>query len=91
MSHEDVRSLKDVESLEQAYQELAVQAHLLKNEAKDRWASLKADWVHLQRELEPARGAGHHAAQEIGSAASLLAGSVRDGLAELRRSLPGSH
>ena len=91
MSHEDVRSLKDVESLEQAYQELALQAHLLKNEAKDRWTSLKTDWVRLQQELAPTRKAGQHAAQEIGSATSLLAGSVREGLAELRRSLPGSH
>lgn len=87
MAHEEFRSIKDVESLKQAFDELAVQAHLLKAEARDRWVEIEENWRKLETELDPLRKAGKHSAQEIGGAARLLAATVRDGITDIRRSL----
>lgn len=87
MPHEEFRNIKDVESLKQAFDEMAVQANLMKAEARDRWAEVERNWRALQAELAPVREAGAHSMKEIGGAARELARAVRDGIEEVGRAL----
>jgi hypothetical protein len=87
MSSSGKLKLSDVDSLQQLRDELTLQAHLMKAEAKDRWAELEQDWARLQDELRPVRSAANKSAGEISAAAQLLVESLKDGYQQMKRSV----
>lgn len=80
--------LADIQNLEQLRDELKLQAHVLKADAKERWIELEEQWDRLQEELKPVRGAAEGAAKDISAAAGKLFDTVRDSYDKLRKSLP---
>ena len=78
----------DIRSLEQLRDELKLQAHLLKADARERWTELEEQWDKLQVELKPVRGAAEGAAKDISAAAANLFDTFRDSYEKLRKSLP---
>jgi hypothetical protein len=83
-------SLGDIESLAQLRDELALQAHLAKAEAKSLWTRLEEDWDKLQREIKHVRFTTNQSAQEVSTAAELLFSSLKDGYQKFKQSLPKS-
>ncbi len=81
-------NLSAVESLAQLRDELSVQAHLAKAEAKDLWARLEEDWSKFQSELKHVRFAANQSTQEVSAAAELLFTSLKDGYQKIKQSLP---
>lgn len=88
MAQKSNSALDEVEDLKQLRDELVVQVHLFKAEAKERWIELEQGWDRLQMELKPVRGAAVASASEISAAARLLLESLRNGYERLRKSLP---
>lgn len=79
--------LTDIKSLEQLRDELKVQAHLFKAEAKDHWEKLEKDWHRFVGEFTPAKRAVAETSDEVRSAANLLLGSLRDGYEKIKLSM----
>jgi hypothetical protein len=81
-------TLNDLDDLKRLRDEVRVQAHLLKLEAKDRWTKLEEEWDRLNNELRPIRAAAKNSATEISAAAAMLTQSLREGYESLRKALP---
>ena len=88
MSKAHTLELADIRSLEQLRDELKLQAHLFKADARERWIELEQQWDRLQDELKPVRGAAEGAARDISAAAANLFDTFRDSYDKLRKSLP---
>lgn len=80
-------SLKDIENLQQLRDELAVQTHLMKAEARDSWGDLEKRWEQLQAQMATLQQSGAESATEIHAATQLLADSIRNGYQHLRDSM----
>ncbi|HSW14363.1 MAG TPA: hypothetical protein VLI06_16065 [Solimonas sp.] len=69
--------------------EIALKAHLLKQDAKDRLAELDAKMAEMKEHLARAEAAGAAVRQEAEAAAAMLADTLRDGYKRIRDALTG--
>ena len=73
--------------LEKQRDELKVRMHLAKAEGRDEMAKLEAKLEQLRTRFGRAGAEAQSAAGDVGEAAKLLAGEIRDGFARVKRSL----
>jgi biopolymer transport protein ExbB/TolQ len=74
-------------SLKKQRDELAVQIHLGKAEAKEQWDKVTAQLDQLSKDYQPAREAAEESAENILAALKLVAGEVQEGFDRVRKSL----
>jgi len=77
----------DVQALELLHDELKLQAHLLKADAKDRWQELESKWSQLKQQLKSAKAAAEAAEPKIDAAAQQLVDALKAGYADLKNAL----
>ncbi len=87
MSRLTVAMQNDLKLLAMLRDELALQAHLLKADMKDRWQGLEVKWGELRGQAERAETAGSDALHESEVAMRLLADSLRKGYDDVRKTL----
>lgn len=78
---------KALEQFKQQRDELQVQLHLAKAEAKDEWARLETQWEDLKPKLEAAREEAGKTAESVGAALSLAIDELKKGYERLRSRL----
>ena len=78
--------LKD---LAQERDELRVQAHLLKAEARDEWDELEETWHHFEATLGRVGASAKESAGEIGAAAEQLSEELSQAYRRLKDALKG--
>lgn len=76
-----------VETLKQRRDELSVQLHLGKAEAKDLWKETEDKWRHLRGQLDTIDDGTGDAAKDVGAAAMLMAEEIKQGYERLRKLL----
>ena len=76
-----------VETLKQRRDELSVQLHLGKAEAKDLWKETEDQWRHLRGQLETIDDDTGDVAKDVGAAAMLMAEEIKQGYERLRKLL----
>lgn len=64
--------------------ELNLQMHLAKAEARDEWDALEKQWNHFQGKVALVTGAAHDASAEIGTATCLLGEEIKNGYKHIR-------
>ncbi len=79
----------DVKALEFLHDELKVQAHLLKAEAKKQWDELEAKWASLKEHLQRAEVAADRNKGDVDAAIRLLVDALKTGFAQIRNALKG--
>ncbi len=72
------------EELARLRDEIKLQLHLAKAEARSQWEELEKKWVLLQSRLTTVKVARDQSAQEVGSALKLLMGELGDGYKRLK-------
>lgn len=77
----------DMKLLHFAHDELALQSHLFGAELKQHWQELEAQWQNLKERTGRAEVAGDTAIHEIETAATLLVDTLKQGFADLKRTL----
>jgi len=77
----------DVDKLREVRDELRVQLHLGAAEARDVWHQVEQRWEHLEGKLKLLRDESRDDLSEIGQAADLLVGEIKESYAHLRRQL----
>ena len=87
MSDEQSQLADLISSLKRQRDELAVQIHLGKAEAKDEWDKLNAKLGDLTKDYEPLKEAVEGAAVNVLDALKLVAGEVQDGFERIRKTL----
>jgi hypothetical protein len=75
----------DVQLLAFARDELALQAHLLKGDLKQRWDALEQDYARLKEHVARAEVATDAARDDIEAASRLLVETLRNGFASIKR------
>jgi hypothetical protein len=80
-------SLHDFDSLAQLRDELLLQTHLFKAEAKDRWELAEQRWDELRNQVHAARESIDKSSFEVTSATQLLFETLRDSYSDLRQAL----
>lgn len=78
------RMTEDVEGLKRLRDELRVQLHLGKAEARERFEKLEGTWQHLEAKLKVIREESREDLGQVREAAGLLMGEIRDGYRHLR-------
>ena len=68
-----------LDSLAQVRDELKVQMHLAKSEAKDEWDNLEEKWQDLKGQSEKAASVAGDTAQDVGTALGLAAEELKKG------------
>jgi hypothetical protein len=76
-----------MEKLKQRRDELSVQMHLGKAEAKDLWQETEDKWRHLRSQLDKIDDTTGDAAKDVGAAAMLVAEEIKQGYERLRKLL----
>ena len=76
-----------VETLKRERDELNLQLHLFKAEAKTDWTALERKWTRFQRKAESVGTNAGHVAGDVGAAVRLLGKEVRGGYRKIRDSL----
>ncbi len=74
------------DELRRTRDELRVQMHLAKADAKDEWEVLEKKWDHFKSRAERAGEAAEDAAEEIGEALELVGEELRKGYRRIRDS-----
>lgn len=72
------------EELARLRDEIKLQLHLAKAEARSQWEELEKKWVLLQSRLTTVKVARDQSAQEVGSALKLLMGELGEGYKRLK-------
>lgn len=75
---------EELEGLRRLRDELRVQAHLGKAEARERWEHLEKRWEHLEGRLATLRRESREPLHDIGEAARNLLDEIREGYRHLR-------
>lgn len=70
--------------LRQARDELRVQMHLAKADARDEWDKLEGKWEDFERRLDKVEDAAEDAAEDIGDALSSLGEEIKAGYQRIR-------
>ena len=76
-----------ISSLKQQRDELALQIHLGKAEAKEEWEKVSAKLDELTAEYDPLKNAVQESADNVLEALKLVAGEVQDGFDRIRKSI----
>jgi SMC interacting uncharacterized protein involved in chromosome segregation len=77
----------ELKSLQTTRDELRVRLHLGKLDAQEQWEQIEKQWQHVEAKLKVAGEAGREVAGDIGEAASLTIGEIKEGYAKLRKLL----
>lgn len=67
--------------------ELSLQIHLGKAEAKEEWEKVQARLDQLSDEYEPLRGAVQESAENLGESFKIVASEIMDSFRRIRKSL----
>ena len=78
---------KALEHFKQQRDELQVQLHLAKADAKDEWARLESQWDDIKPKLEAAREEVGKTAESVGEALSLAIDELKKGYERFRSRL----
>jgi hypothetical protein len=78
---------KDLELLGKARDELKLQMHLAKADAKSEWAKLEATWTRINEQLQLTRNGTEQPLKDLTSAAKTLLEELRGGYARVREQL----
>lgn len=78
---------KTLEHLKQQRDELHVQLHLAKADAKDEWARLESRWDEIKPKLEAAREEVGKTTESVGAALGLAIDELKKGYERLRSRL----
>jgi ribosome-associated translation inhibitor RaiA len=78
---------KALEHFKQQRDELQVQLHLAKAEAKDEWARLESQWDDIKPKLEAAKDEAGKTAESVGAALGLAIDELKKGYERLRSRL----
>lgn len=84
MSDWSEKFTEEIEDLRRVRDEMRVQLHLGKEEARERWEGLEKHWEHLEGRLKVIRDGSQESLEEIGEAARLLTAEIRKGYKNLR-------
>jgi len=76
-----------VKSLKTERDELRVQMHLLKAEAKDEWEEVEGHWVQLEGKLKKVGEGASESGEEIAAAGKQLAEEIGNAYQRIRKSL----
>jgi hypothetical protein len=76
-----------LEHFKQQRDELQVQLHLAKADAKDEWARLEKQWEETKPKLEAAREEAGKTAESVGAALGLAIEELKKGYERLRSRL----
>jgi len=76
-----------LEKLKQKRDELNVQMHLGKAEAKELWQETENKWRHLRSELDKIDNETGDVVKDVGATAMLVAEEIREGYERLRKLL----
>lgn len=76
-----------LEQLKQQRDELQVQLHLAKADAKDEWARLENEWEETKAKLEAAKEEAGKTAESVGTALGLAIDELKKGYERLRSRL----
>ena len=89
MSEENEKSFWDetLSSLRQQRDELALQLHLGKAEARDEWEKMRAKLERLNQDCEPVKDAVGQSAENLMESMKLVAGEIKDGFDRVYKSL----
>ncbi|MBX3302947.1 MAG: hypothetical protein KF693_12105 [Nitrospira sp.] len=87
MSDVKEQMTKALEHLKQQRDELQVQLHLAKADAKDEWARLEAQWDAIKPRLEAAREEVGKTAESVGAALGMAIDELKKGYDRLRNRL----
>ena len=80
-------TVHDFDSLAQLRDELLVQTHLFKAEAKDRWELAEQRWDALRDDVHAARESIDKSSFEVAYATQLLFETLRDSYVDLKQAL----
>jgi hypothetical protein len=78
---------KELALLEKARDELKLQIHLAKADAKSEWAKLETTWQRIQEQVQLTRNGTEQPMKDLGSAAKTLIDELRSGYARVREQL----
>ncbi|NGZ98062.1 MAG: hypothetical protein CV089_18375 [Nitrospira sp. WS110] len=78
---------KALDHLKQQRDELQVQLHLAKADAKDEWARLETQWDEIKPKLEAAREEVGKTAESVGAALGMAIEELKKGYERLRNRL----
>lgn len=78
---------EEIERLERLRDELRVQAHLFKADAKKEFTELEKKFEKLKRDARPVRRAAEETVGEVTDATRMLFDAVWDGMNRMRKSL----
>lgn len=79
---ERLESLKA--ELVQTRDELRVQMHLAKADARDEWEELEGKWSEFEQKMDKVEDAAEEAAKDVGEALSALGSEIKAGYKRLR-------
>ncbi len=83
MTEENDRTLDFIEKLKQQRDELRLQIHLAKAEARDEWDELENKWGGLMERMKAVGEEAGEAKSDIGTAARELAVELKKGYARI--------
>lgn len=87
MSELNEKIHEEVDALKRVRDELRVQIHLGKAEAKERWEEAEKSWHHLEARLRQLREESREPVDDIAKAARNLAHEIREGYRHIKRTL----
>ncbi len=87
MSDVKQQMTKALDHLKQQRDELQVQLHLAKADAKDEWARLESQWDEIKPKLEAAREEVGKTAESVAAALGLAIDELKKGYERLRNRL----
>ncbi|MBK8014398.1 MAG: hypothetical protein IPK13_24000 [Deltaproteobacteria bacterium] len=76
---------KEIEDLKRLRDQLRVQAHLGKAEAKDAWSRIEASWPEVEVKLKAIESETAEFADSLFTSAKGLVAEIREGYSKLRR------
>lgn len=87
MSRLQTAMKNDLQMLKLLRDEIRLQAHLLKAEAKDHWDRLEQQWHKLQVHVDRAEVAATDARQDVDTASTQLLESLKKGYTQVKQAL----
>ena len=85
IDQEDIQ--KVLENLKQQRDELRLQMHLAKAEAKEVWENMEKKWDEFEPKAKQVGGATAEASKDVFAAARQLGKEIREGYEHIRKSL----